>query len=104
MEIAFASCRALLSSPFKHGARIGGTSCCATAGPADIVRLSVFFPINVSTKLARCRPEDRAMEKDSEKLRAFLAKLICTAAKLGDPRSEDAFRTGGREPFAGQGP
>jgi len=44
------------------------------------------------------------MEKDSEKLRAFLAKLICTAAKLGDPRIEDAFRTVRREPFAGPGP
>jgi protein-L-isoaspartate(D-aspartate) O-methyltransferase len=44
------------------------------------------------------------MEDRSEKLRAFFAKLICTAAKLGDPRIEQAFRTVKREPFAGPAP
>jgi len=44
------------------------------------------------------------MEDRSEKLRAFFAKLICTAAKLGDPRIEQAFRAVQREPFAGPGP
>jgi protein-L-isoaspartate(D-aspartate) O-methyltransferase len=40
----------------------------------------------------------------SEKYRAFYAKLICTAAKVDDPRIEDAFRSVKREPFAGPGP
>lgn len=40
----------------------------------------------------------------SEKYRAFYAKLICTAAKLDDPRIEEAFRAVEREPFAGPGP
>jgi protein-L-isoaspartate(D-aspartate) O-methyltransferase len=44
------------------------------------------------------------MEDRSDKLRAFFAKLICTAAKLGDPRIEQAFRTVKREPFAGPAP
>jgi protein-L-isoaspartate(D-aspartate) O-methyltransferase len=44
------------------------------------------------------------MEDRSEKLRAFFAKLICTAAKLGDPRIEQAFRNVPREPFAGPAP
>src|SRR5229473_831284 len=44
------------------------------------------------------------MEDRSEKLRAFFAKLICTAAKLSDPRIEEAFRTVKREPFAGPAP
>jgi len=45
------------------------------------------------------------MEDRSEKLRAFFAKLICAAAaKLSDPRVEEAFRTVRREPFAGPGP
>src|SRR5229473_538873 len=44
------------------------------------------------------------MEDRSEKLRAFFAKLICTAAKLSDPRIEEAFRTVKREPFASAGP
>jgi protein-L-isoaspartate(D-aspartate) O-methyltransferase len=44
------------------------------------------------------------MEDRSEKLRAFFAKLICTANKLGDPRIEEAFRAVKREPFAGRGP
>lgn len=40
----------------------------------------------------------------SEKYRSFYAKLICTAAKLDDPRIEDAFRFVKRELFAGPGP
>jgi protein-L-isoaspartate(D-aspartate) O-methyltransferase len=40
----------------------------------------------------------------SDKYRSFFAKLICTAAKLDDPRIEEAFRTVKREPFAGPGP
>jgi protein-L-isoaspartate(D-aspartate) O-methyltransferase len=40
----------------------------------------------------------------SEKYRSFYAKLICTAAKLDDPRIEEAFRLVKREPFAGAGP
>ncbi len=40
----------------------------------------------------------------SEKYRTFFAKLICTVAKLEDPRVEEAFRTVEREPFAGPGP
>jgi protein-L-isoaspartate(D-aspartate) O-methyltransferase len=34
---------------------------------------------------------DRAAK--SEKYRAFYAKLICTAAKVDDPRIEHAFRS-----------
>jgi protein-L-isoaspartate(D-aspartate) O-methyltransferase len=45
-----------------------------------------------------------ASQARSEKLRAFFAKLICTAAKLDDPRIEEAFRAVKREPFAGPGP
>jgi protein-L-isoaspartate(D-aspartate) O-methyltransferase len=40
----------------------------------------------------------------SEKYRSLYAKLICTAAKLDDPRIEEAFRSVKREPFAGPGP
>ena len=40
----------------------------------------------------------------SEKYHSFYAKLICTAAKLDDPRIEEAFRSVKREPFAGPGP
>lgn len=40
----------------------------------------------------------------SEKYRSFYAKLICIAAKLDDPRIEEAFRHVKREPFAGPGP
>jgi protein-L-isoaspartate(D-aspartate) O-methyltransferase len=40
----------------------------------------------------------------SEKYRFFYAKLICTAAKLDDPRIEEAFSSVKREPFAGPGP
>jgi protein-L-isoaspartate(D-aspartate) O-methyltransferase len=40
----------------------------------------------------------------SEKYRSFFAKLICAAAKLDDPRIEEAFRSVKREPFAGPGP
>lgn len=40
----------------------------------------------------------------SDKYRSFYAKLICTAAKLDDPRIEEAFRSVKREPFAGPGP
>jgi protein-L-isoaspartate(D-aspartate) O-methyltransferase len=40
----------------------------------------------------------------SEKYRSFYAKLICAAAKLDDPRVEEAFRFVKREPFAGPGP
>jgi protein-L-isoaspartate(D-aspartate) O-methyltransferase len=40
----------------------------------------------------------------SEKYRSFYAKLICAAAKLDDPRIEEAFRSVKREPFAGAGP
>ena len=43
-------------------------------------------------------------EARSEKLRTFFAKLLCTAAKLDEPRIEEAFRTVRREPFAGPGP
>jgi protein-L-isoaspartate(D-aspartate) O-methyltransferase len=39
-----------------------------------------------------------------EKHRSFYAKLICTVAKLDDPRIEEAFRLVKREPFAGPGP
>jgi len=44
------------------------------------------------------------MTDKSEKFRSFYAKLICTAAKLDDPRIEQAFREVKREPFAGPGP
>jgi protein-L-isoaspartate(D-aspartate) O-methyltransferase len=44
------------------------------------------------------------MADRSEKLRAFYAKLLCTAARLEDPRIEDAFRAVQREPFAGPAP
>ncbi|MCA6110485.1 protein-L-isoaspartate O-methyltransferase family protein [Bradyrhizobium cenepequi] len=44
------------------------------------------------------------MVDGSEKYRSFYAKLICTAAKLDDPRIEEAFRSVKREPFAGPGP
>jgi len=44
------------------------------------------------------------VEDRSEKLRSFYAKLICAAAKIGDPRIEEAFRAVRREPFAGPGP
>jgi protein-L-isoaspartate(D-aspartate) O-methyltransferase len=40
----------------------------------------------------------------SEKYCLFFAKLICAAAKLDDPRIEEAFRSVKREPFAGPGP
>jgi protein-L-isoaspartate(D-aspartate) O-methyltransferase len=39
-----------------------------------------------------------------EKYRSFYAGLICSAAKLDDPRIEEAFRLVKREPFAGPGP
>jgi protein-L-isoaspartate(D-aspartate) O-methyltransferase len=44
------------------------------------------------------------MVDGSEKYRLFFAKLICAAAKLDDPRIEEAFRSVKREPFAGPGP
>jgi protein-L-isoaspartate(D-aspartate) O-methyltransferase len=44
------------------------------------------------------------MAGGSEKYRSYYAKLICTAAKLDDPRIEEAFRSVKREPFAGPGP
>src|SRR5271154_382545 len=44
------------------------------------------------------------MVDGSEKYRSFYAKLICTAAKLDDPRIEEAFCPVKREPFAGPGP
>jgi protein-L-isoaspartate(D-aspartate) O-methyltransferase len=44
------------------------------------------------------------MVDGTEKYRSFYAKLICTAAKLDDPRIEEAFRLVKREPFAGPGP
>ena len=44
------------------------------------------------------------MADGSEKYRSYYAKLICTAAKLDDPRIEEAFRSVKREPFAGPGP
>jgi protein-L-isoaspartate(D-aspartate) O-methyltransferase len=40
----------------------------------------------------------------SEKYRAFFAKLICTDAKIDDPRVEEAFGAVKRQPFAGPGP
>jgi hypothetical protein len=39
----------------------------------------------------------------SEKYRSFYARLICAAAKIDDPRIEEAFRSVMREPFAGPG-
>jgi len=44
------------------------------------------------------------MEDRSERFRWFYAKLICAAAKVDDPRIEQAFREIKREPFAGPGP
>ncbi|QQO15765.1 methyltransferase domain-containing protein [Bradyrhizobium diazoefficiens] len=44
------------------------------------------------------------MEDRSEKYRAFYAQLMCAAAKVTDPRIEQAFRTVRRESFAGPGP
>lgn len=44
------------------------------------------------------------MEDRSEKFRSFYAKLICAAAKLDEPRIEEAFYAVKREPFAGPGP
>jgi protein-L-isoaspartate(D-aspartate) O-methyltransferase len=44
------------------------------------------------------------MVDGSEKYRSFYARLICAAAKLDDPRIEEAFRSVKREPFAGPGP
>ncbi len=67
-------------------------------------RLFVFLPLNLSIRVACCPTRGRAMEDRSEKLRSFYAELICAAAKLGDPRIEQAFRTVKREPFAGPGP
>jgi protein-L-isoaspartate(D-aspartate) O-methyltransferase len=40
----------------------------------------------------------------SEKYRSFYAKLICTSAKVENPRMEQAFSKIEREPFAGPGP
>jgi protein-L-isoaspartate(D-aspartate) O-methyltransferase len=44
------------------------------------------------------------MADGSQKYRSFYARLICAAAKLDDPRVEEAFRYVEREPFAGPGP
>jgi protein-L-isoaspartate(D-aspartate) O-methyltransferase len=44
------------------------------------------------------------MADRSEKYRSFYAKLICTTAKLDNPRIEEAFRSVQRAPFAGPGP
>jgi protein-L-isoaspartate(D-aspartate) O-methyltransferase len=44
------------------------------------------------------------MQDRSEKLRSFFARLICAAAKVSDPRIEQAFRTVPREPFVGPAP
>jgi protein-L-isoaspartate(D-aspartate) O-methyltransferase len=40
----------------------------------------------------------------SKKYRSFYAKLICTSAKVENPRIEQAFSKIEREPFAGSGP
>jgi protein-L-isoaspartate(D-aspartate) O-methyltransferase len=40
----------------------------------------------------------------SQNYRSFYAKLICTAARVDDPRIEEAFAFVKREPFAGPGP
>jgi len=48
--------------------------------------------------------EEGRVVDESEKYRSFYAKLICTAAKLDDPRIEEAFRSVKRESFAGPGP
>jgi protein-L-isoaspartate(D-aspartate) O-methyltransferase len=40
----------------------------------------------------------------SEKYLSFYARLVCKAAKVDDPRIEEAFRSVKREPFAGPGP
>ena len=44
------------------------------------------------------------MEDRSEKLRAFYASMICSAANASGSRIEEAFRRVPREPFAGPGP
>ncbi|MCG2669628.1 protein-L-isoaspartate O-methyltransferase [Bradyrhizobium sp. GCM10023182] len=44
------------------------------------------------------------MHDRSDKYRAFFAQLICAAARVTDPRLEQAFRNVRREPFAGPGP
>jgi len=44
------------------------------------------------------------MEDRSEYLRSFYARLVCAAAKVSDPRIEQAFRAVKREPFVGPGP
>lgn len=44
------------------------------------------------------------MEDRSEYLRSFYASLVCAAAKVSDPRIEQAFRAVKREPFVGPGP
>lgn len=44
------------------------------------------------------------MVDPSEKYRSFYARLICAAARVDDPRIEQAFRAVMREPFAGPGP
>jgi protein-L-isoaspartate(D-aspartate) O-methyltransferase len=44
------------------------------------------------------------MEDRSEYLRSFYASLVCAAARVGDPRIEQAFRAVKREPFVGPGP
>ena len=44
------------------------------------------------------------MEDRSEYLRLFYASLVCAAAKVSDPRIEQAFRAVKREPFVGPGP
>jgi protein-L-isoaspartate(D-aspartate) O-methyltransferase len=44
------------------------------------------------------------MEDRSENLHSFYASLVCAAAKVSDPRIEQAFRAVKREPFVGPGP
>jgi len=44
------------------------------------------------------------MDDRSDKYRGFFAQLICAAARVTDPRLEQAFRKVRREPFAGPGP
>ena len=44
------------------------------------------------------------MVDSSEKYRSFYARLVCAAAKLDNPRIEEAFHSVKREPFAGSGP
>jgi hypothetical protein len=48
--------------------------------------------------------QEAAPVDGSEKYLSFYARLICTAAKVDDPRIEEAFRSVKREPFAGPGP